>query len=131
MYIKNNFGNTESIGEALLFDPTRPVMDGNERFGGYFTWTQATTGNPNIIATKNPVAHLKQHSDKSKVKRFIGNIQFDYRLHFFQDMRANLNLAYDYSKSDGKVIEPEDAAWTYDEIHGSGYHKEYLSLIHI
>lgn len=130
MYIKNNFGNTESIGEALLFDPTRPVMDGNERFGGYFTWTQATTGNPNIIATKNPVAHLKQHSDKSKVKRFIGNIQFDYRLHFFQDMRANLNLAYDYSKSDGKVIEPEDAAWTYDEIHGSGYHKEYNEKKH-
>lgn len=45
-------------------------------------------------------------------------------------MRANLNLAYDYSKSDGKVIEPEDAAWTYDEIHGSGYHKEYNEKKH-
>lgn len=125
MYIKNNFGNTASIGEAVLFDPTRPVMDGNHRYGGYFTWTQAATGNPNIIATTNPVAHLEQHSDKADAKRFIGNIQFDYRLHFFPDMRANLNLAYDYAKSDGKLIEPEDAAWTYDEKNGSGYHRKY------
>lgn len=125
MYIKNNFGNTAAIGEAVLFDPTRPVMDGNHRYGGYFTWTQAANGNPNIIATVNPVAHLKQHSDKADVKRFIGNIQFDYRLHFFPDMRANLNLAYDYTKSDGKLIEPEDAAWTYDEKNGSGYHRKY------
>ncbi len=130
MYIKNNFGNTASIGEAVLFDPTRPVKDGNERYGGYFTWTQTTTGNPNPIATTNPVAHLEQHSDKGDVKRFIGNIQFDYRLHFLPDLRANLNLAYDYSKSDGKVIEPEDAAWTYDEKHGSGYHKKYNEKKH-
>lgn len=130
MYIKNNFGNTSSIGEAVAFDPTRPVKDGNERYGGYFTWTQATTGNPNIIAPTNPVAHLDQHSDKSDVKRFIGNIQFDYRLHFFPDMRANLNLAYDYSKSNGKVIEPEDAAWTFDEKYGSGYHRKYNEKKH-
>lgn len=82
MYIKNNFGNTSSIGEAVLFDPTRPVRDGNERYGGYFTWTQSATGDPNKIATINPVAHLEQHRDKADVKRFIGNIQFDYRLHF-------------------------------------------------
>ncbi len=125
MYIKNNFGNTSSIGEAVLFDPTRPVRDGNERYGGYFTWTQSATGDPNKIATINPVAHLEQHRDKADVKRFIGNIQFDYRLHFFPDLRANLNLAYDYSKSDGKVIEPENAAWTYDEKYGSGYHKKF------
>lgn len=130
MYIKNNFGNTASIGEAVAFDPTRPVKDGNERYGGYFTWTQATTGNPNIIAPINPVAHLKLHSDKSDVKRFIGNIQFDYRLHFFPDLRANLNLAYDYSKSDGKIIEPESASWTYDEKYGSGYHKKYSEKKH-
>ncbi len=130
MYIKNNFGNTASIGEAVAFDPTRPVKDENERFGGYFTWTQATTGNPNIIAPINPVAHLKQHSDKSNVKRFIGNIQFDYKLHFFPDIRANLNLAYDYSKSNGKVIEPENAAWTYDEKYGSGYYRKYSEKKH-
>lgn len=130
MYINNNFGNTASIGEAVTFDPTRPVKDGNERFGGYFTWTQPATGNPNALAPINPVAHLKLHSDKSDVKRFIGNIQFDYRLHFFPDIRANLNLAYDYSKSDGKVIEPETASWTFDEKYGSGYHRKYSEKKH-
>lgn len=125
MYIKNSFGTADAIGEAIAYDPTRPVKDGNERFGGYYTWLQAASGNPNIIATKNPVAHLEQHSDKANVKRFIGNMQFDYKLHFFPDLRANLNLAYDYSKSDGKIIEPEDAAWTYDEKNGSGYYKKY------
>ena len=36
MYIKNNFGNTASIGEAVTFDPTRPVKDCNERYEWIF-----------------------------------------------------------------------------------------------
>lgn len=124
MYLKNNFGTNDAIGEAIAYDPTRPIYDKNDRFGGYFTWTQ-NNGNPITIATINPVAHLQQRIDKSDVKRFIGDIQLDYKLHFFPDLRANLNLAYDYAKSDGKVIEPEDTAWTYDEKNGSGYKRKY------
>ena len=38
MNSKTNFGNTGAVGAAVSFDPTQPVMNGNTRYGGYFTW---------------------------------------------------------------------------------------------
>ena len=35
---KTDFGNTGAVGSAVSFDPTQPVMNGNTRYGGYFTW---------------------------------------------------------------------------------------------
>jgi TonB-dependent starch-binding outer membrane protein SusC len=112
------FANTGAIGSAVGFDPTQPVFSGNDKFGGYFEWLQAN-GNPINIATNNPLGMLETHNDNAGVKRFIGNLQVDYKFHFLPELRANLNLATDRSSSEGGTNCPEWArhAWA---INGAG-----------
>ncbi len=94
-----------------MFDPTQPVTTDSEDFGGYFTWT-TESGLPKPVATSNPVALLQLREDISTVNRVIGNAQLDYRLPFLPELRANLNAAYDYSKSEGEINVPDYAAWS-------------------
>ncbi len=109
--IENQFANEGAIGAAVMFDPTKPVRVEDGKFGGYFAWEE--DGIPKAVATDNPVALLNLTNNQSTVNRIIGNAQFDYRLHWFPDLKANLNVAYDYSKSEGTNFTPDYAAWTY------------------
>jgi TonB-dependent starch-binding outer membrane protein SusC len=118
MYIDNQFGNRGAIGSAFSFDPTQPVRN-DSPYGGYFTWTQPN-GDPITIANMNPVAQLHMRDDRSNVQRSIGNAEIDYRLHWFPDLRANLNLGYDISNSEGTVNVPENAPWAFDRLKGGG-----------
>jgi len=94
------FANTAAIGAAVNFDPTQAVH-ANNMYGGYFEWLDPNTGQPNTVAPANPLGLLEQTRNKGEVTRSVGNIQFDYKLHFLPDLRANLNLGYDLSKSRG------------------------------
>jgi len=99
--INNRFADTGAISNAIGFDPTKPVYDNTSPYGGYFQWLQPN-GNPVAVgAPKNPVALLKQRNNSSNATRSIGNIQFDYKMHFLPELRANLNLGYDISNSYG------------------------------
>ncbi|MFW5755308.1 MAG: SusC/RagA family TonB-linked outer membrane protein [Tangfeifania sp.] len=118
MLINNDFGNRGAIGSAFTFDPTQPIYNGSP-YGGYFTWVQEN-GDPISIAPSNPVAQLELTNDQSTVQRSIGNAQFDYRFHFLSDLRANLNLGYDISSSEGSNFIPEYAPWAYDKLNGGG-----------
>lgn len=101
--IGNRFANTGAIGNAISFDPTKPVYDPSSKYGGYFQWLQSN-GNPITVgAPKNPVALLNQESNTGGSSRSIGNIQFDYKMHFLPELKANLNLGYDISSSTGKT----------------------------
>jgi len=124
MYVKNRFANQGAIGSALVFDPTQPVYSADSAYGGYFTWTQPN-GNPNTVAPTNPLALLEMRHDLSNVVRSLGNIELDYKFHFLPDLRANLNLGYDYSGSKGTVDVPENASWMFDNVNGGGEHREY------
>ena len=123
MYIENQFAEESAIGDAIGFDPTQEVYTDNQ-YGGYFTWLQSD-GNPNTNAPANPLARLELRKDKSEVSRFIGNTKFDYKLHFIPELRAVLNLGYDYSKSDGTIFIPENASWMYDATAGGGEDRVY------
>lgn len=114
MQVNNQFANRGAIGSAITFDPTQPVkVEGGNPYGGYFTWTNQN-GNPITIAPSNPVALLKQTTDRSTVYRSIGNIKFDYALPFVPNLSANLNMGYDYSKvGDGTYKVPANAAFEY------------------
>lgn len=119
----SRFADEGAIGTAVRFDPTQPVFSGNKRFGGYFEWLDpsSTTGLRDL-APLNPVGLLEQKEDKSDVQRSIGNIQFDYKLHFLPDLHVNLNLGYDVSKGEGTIYIPDSAASSYlrspDAKHG-------------
>ncbi|MDA3816318.1 MAG: SusC/RagA family TonB-linked outer membrane protein, partial [Prolixibacteraceae bacterium] len=124
MYVNNQFADEGAIGNAIGFDPTQTVYSDNEEFGGYFTWQQPN-GAPNTVAPANPLAMLEMREDISTVMRSIGNIQFDYKFHFLPELKANLNMGYDYSKSEGDVWVSEDASWMYDAVNGGGEDRYY------
>lgn len=116
VYNKNRFADKGAIGLATQYDPTQPVyMDGNTYGNGYFMYMQTAGGetSPIGIGLANPLAMLEQKNDKSNVYRSIGNAQIDYKFHFLPDLRANLNLGYDISKSDGDVIITDNSPMTW------------------
>ncbi|MEL6195174.1 MAG: SusC/RagA family TonB-linked outer membrane protein, partial [Bacteroidota bacterium] len=124
MFTQNQFADRGAIGNALGFDPTQPVRDASSPYGGFTAWTIAN-GNPNAISPVNPVALLELKDDQSDVNRFLFNVALDYRIPFLPDLRANLNLARDYSKGEGTVNVPNFAAFAFDEINGGGVNNEY------
>ena len=107
----NRFANKDAIGAAVQFDPTRPVRDNDPKYapyGGYFTWLDGASLQK--LAPKNPVALLEQKEDVSDVFRTIGNVKFDYKVHFLPDLRLNVNLGYDYASGKGTIIIPENSS---------------------
>lgn len=130
---KQQYSDYGAVGSAVAFDPTQPVKNGNTKFGGYFTWVNLSdtladgsmnpNGNPNPIGVSNPVALLEQTENNSTVNRAIGNAQFDYKMHFLPDLRAILNLGFDYSNSEGVNNAPPDAAFTFRD--GIGRYTDY------
>jgi TonB-linked SusC/RagA family outer membrane protein len=97
-----NFGSEGAIGSAISMDPTQPIKDGNVSSDGYYQWVNYGAS----LGTPNPVEQAMAADNKSNVQRIIGNVQFNYRLRFLPDLRANLNLATDRSNSDGHNNRP-------------------------
>ena len=110
MKINNQFANRGAIGTAIGFDPTKPVLDPESPYGGYWTWTD-NNGLPLALAPANPLAQLNLRDDRSSVNRFITNLQLDYRLPFLPALRANLNVGYDKSDAEGNVDVPAEASF--------------------
>jgi TonB-dependent starch-binding outer membrane protein SusC len=111
MNVRNNFADQGAIGAAISFDPTQPVRSGNGDFGGFYSWIDTQSGLPIPVATANPVALLELREDLSTVNRILGNLQLDYTMPFLPALRANLNLGYDYSDSEGRIDIPDYAAF--------------------
>lgn len=101
---KSRFANEGAIGAAVTFDPTQPVRTNSARFGGYFEWLDPSSQTGlRALAPSNPVG-LLDRNDRSSVNRSIGNLELDYKFHFFPDLRANLNIGYDIAKGSGDVF---------------------------
>ena len=86
-----------AIGSAISYDPTQSVYDPNSPFAGYTEWTNGS--NPN--GTANPVALLLERRDISNNNRFFGNINMEYKLHFFPAIKAILNAGIELQDGDG------------------------------
>lgn len=88
----NVFADGGAIGSAVSFDPSQPVY--GTKYGGYYEWLQAN-GTPIDLSTRNPLALLYLRDNTSRVRRLIGNVQIDYKLHFFPDLHILANLGID------------------------------------
>ena len=98
------------FGNAIDIDPTRPVRSDEAIYqqftDGYYQLLQPTTvyNNPAVNMTvntntpENPVAWLNQHDKHSNANTFIGNLEADYKLHFFPDLHIHANIGGDYSE---------------------------------
>ncbi|MEM1122240.1 MAG: SusC/RagA family TonB-linked outer membrane protein [Bacteroidota bacterium] len=124
VWSNNRFAERGAIGNALSFDPTQATLDPNSPYGGFTTWVD-NNGNPQFIAPTNPLAQLNLREDKSSVTRIIANASADYRFSFLPALRANLNLGFDQSKSDGSIFVPTNAAFAFDALNGGGTNNRY------
>ena len=100
----NQFADEGAIGNAIRFDPTQPVYDANSYFGGYYEWLEPDGDRIVTGAQYNPVSLLNLRRNKTDNRRIYGNVQFDYKLHFFKDLRVVLNLGLDKQDGSGDNI---------------------------
>lgn len=96
---KNRFADGGAIGNAVNFDPTQPIYAAN-KYGGYFEWLQPD-GKPIDLSNRNPLGLLYLRDNRSVVNRLIGNVQLDYKLHFFPDLHVLVNVGIDNSNGSG------------------------------
>lgn len=115
-YEKNQEVDESVVGNAITYDPTRPVKTGSSTAStdpglGYFIWTNG--GSPMAIQTDNPVAQLDLTDMYNKVIRSIGSATIQYKIHGFEDLKLNLNLGYDVLRSKYRCKVPELAGTMY------------------
>lgn len=131
VYNKNRYADTGAINSAIQFDPTQPIyMEGSQYGNGYYM-SLDSNNEPIKIGLANPLSYLNEIDDNSNVYRSIGNIQADYQFSYIPGLRANLNIGYDVSKSDGKKIIADNSAisWcTGGFKNGFGENTEYWQL---
>jgi iron complex outermembrane receptor protein len=96
---KNRFA-ADVEGGAIRFDPTQSVYDANSAYGGFFQYRDANGLALNGV-NRNPVAALLQRNNSTGVNRVFGNFELDYKLHFFEDVRAVINVGWDRSDGSG------------------------------
>jgi iron complex outermembrane receptor protein len=99
-HTNNTWANEGAIGSAVSFDPTQPVNSASNKYGGYWEWLQ-TDGKPIDLAGRNPLALLQLRDNKSNVNRVIGNIQLDYKMHFFPALHLLMNFGIDNGAGKG------------------------------
>lgn len=110
MYVKNRFADTGAVGNAVRFDPTHPVRSTDNPFasdlGGFWQWinTDGTSISINKNGPANPVSMLELKDDRAKAWDLLGNIDIDYKLHFFPDLRYHLNLASNISHGEQNTL---------------------------
>jgi len=119
--IKNNFSEKSAIGAAIAFDPTQPVLQDNA-FGGYFQWANPTSGAYEVNASRNPVAFLEQKHNFGTTYRNIGNIQTEYKIHSFEELKLVANFGYDYAS--GRSFGNTDDDYVVPAEAGSEYRKQ-------
>ena len=105
---QNRFANQSAIWGGLTRNPYAPVYTSNGAFLGFHEAID-DAGVPITGATANPVGLLDYTLDKSSVKRFVGNIDVDYKFHFLPDLKLHMTGGYDYSNGKGTVYVPAEA----------------------
>lgn len=89
---KNAIDEGGAIGGAFAANPTIPVYNAD---GTYYQ----AFDNYKLTGVTNPVNLLMMRKRPEKVNKFLGNIEFDYKMHFLPELRAVLNLGLEASKS--------------------------------
>ncbi|MEO5889215.1 MAG: SusC/RagA family TonB-linked outer membrane protein [Ferruginibacter sp.] len=125
-YTKNRFADQGAVGSAAGFDPTQPVYDANHgnRWGGYFEWLQPGTTLPIDQSTRNPLALLELRRNTSNAFRVVGNVQLDYKLHFFPDLHIQANFGLDSAGGSGNDNRDSIMATDYKTFGKYAYYKQ-------
>ncbi len=112
---KNAIDEGGVFSNASKMDPTKPVYGNsfNNKFDGYYQATRLLNNRDVTTGALNPLALLEQRREPTRSLRFLGNIEFDYKLPFLRDLRAVLNLGIDASESRSRTVFSNNALATY------------------
>ena len=119
----NSFNNGGAVWAAATFNPTIPVYSGNNSYGGFNEALDAD-GYPVNAGVRNPRGLVDLYDSKSKVSRFIGSMDVDYKVHFLPDLKFHATIGADYAKGDGTIYVPGYAAQSFNKdesLSGSDY----------
>ncbi|MBQ7495655.1 MAG: TonB-dependent receptor [Bacteroidaceae bacterium] len=105
MYAHNDYANTDAINDAVRMDPTQPVNSDDPNYNYYFAWKSdgSSYQDPdyetimNTYAGSNPVARLAEKDDQAKSFDYMGNVEVDYKVHDFEDLRLHMNFSGDWA----------------------------------
>ena len=115
-YESNDKVDDSVVGNALRYDPTRPIKTGSATAStdpglGYYIWMNGES--PMAIQTDNPVAQLELQKNNTAILRSIGNANINYKVHNFEDLKFTLNMGYDILSSKENKDVPELAGMMY------------------
>ena len=119
----NSFNNGGAVWAAATFNPTIPVYSGNNNYGGFNEALDAD-GYPVNAGVRNPRGLVDLYDSESKVSRFIGSMDVDYKVHFLPDLKLHATIGADYAKGDGTIYVPGYAAQAFNKdesLSGSDY----------
>ncbi len=134
MYAHNRYANEAAIGDAMRMDPTQPITSTDDKYRnyhGYWQWTDSgaslkddnypTMWNRNTVA--NPLSRLYEKNDRANSYDYMGNVEVDYQIHGFEDLRLHANASGDWAN--GKQL-TDYAPWGPSNFYygNSGYSKE-------
>ncbi|MBS1927464.1 MAG: SusC/RagA family TonB-linked outer membrane protein [Chitinophagaceae bacterium] len=119
---KTRFADQGAVGSAVSMDPTQYPINNDPKTGGYFEWMQ--DGAPFALAPRNPLGLLNLRDNLSRVDRVVGNVQLDYKLHFFPDLHIQANLGLDNAFGRGNDVVDSTSASAFAPT-GSGRRSYY------
>ena len=103
MYAHTNYANGDAIGNATRIDPTQRVYSSDAMYQPYHGFWQWTTPDDtygtvfNDKAVANPVSNLEEKDDRANSFDYMANIEADYQIHGFEDLRLHVNLSGDWA----------------------------------
>ena len=138
MYAHNRYANADAaIGDALRMDPTQPVYSSDAKYNnyhGFWQWTDSgaslndptydTMWNRNTVA--NPMSRLMEKNDRANSYDYMGNVEVDYQIHGFEDLRLHANASGDWANG---TQDTDYAKWGPSNFYygnsGYSYEKKY------
>tara|TARA_R110000868_G_scaffold720_6_gene5294 strand:+ start:7928 stop:11008 length:3081 start_codon:yes stop_codon:yes gene_type:complete len=126
---KNAIDEGGALGGAVNMDPTKPVYNAasNNRFGGYYASTRVDGNRLILDGQWNPLAILEQRQRPENVYKFLGNVEFDYKMHFLPELRAVANFGLEASKAKINETYSNNSIATYKfDINNSDINTNYL-----
>lgn len=125
MLVNNRYADGGVVGAAASMDPTQPVYSSVEPyrtyFAGYWQWVKEEH-TWNTLSVANPLATLMLKQDKAHSKDFIGNAEFDYKMHFLPELRAHLSLGTEVAEGKQTLFTPTTNA-SDTQLGRTGYEK--------
>ena len=108
VYTHQRYANSGAVGSAAFFNPTIDPYWRNEDGSIDYTTTNGFWNygsgrgedfTPNTLLGAGPLSILYDRDNYADAMRFIGNAQFDYKVHGFEALRFNLSLGMDISNT--------------------------------